>query len=93
MVVGMSKLDKLVERANKLKELKPDEHTFHVVVKGYCYSCKGKCLYEDTSAVIPYSEHGYLVEAPYSKYVLDDVPDEELRAIIELLEESLKGGE
>lgn len=81
----MGKLDKLVDRANRLKESEPHILPFHVMAKGYCFSCKGRCLYEDEENMVQYSKDGYLVKTPNNESGLEDASVEELRAILKFM--------
>lgn len=62
----MKKIDKLIKQAKQVR--KKSANPVHIIENDYCYSCKGKCKYEDNNQVLDIGE-GVVV-------IYGDLPDD-----------------
>ena len=83
----MRKINKLIERAKQIsKQIIP---SVHIIENGYCYSCKGKCKYEDNNQRADIGEVIVVIcgDLPNDTNGYDDAPADTLRKMLKLMGE------
>ncbi|MBS5800075.1 MAG: hypothetical protein KID02_10045 [Clostridiales bacterium] len=84
----MKKLDKLIKQAKQVQR-KKDFQPVHIIENDYCYSCKGKCKYNDNNPRKELGEDVVIIygDLPDDTNGYNDAPTDTLRKMLKLMGE------